>query len=71
MSVAVKLPSEIVADAKKYAAVNNRSIPKQLTHWAEIGQIAEDNPDLPYQLIRDILIAKSEETLPTGFSLDD
>ena len=29
-------------------------------HWARIGKIAEENPDLPYAFIEDILKAKAE-----------
>jgi len=29
-------------------------------HWAEIGQIMEENPDLPYEFVKQALIAKAE-----------
>jgi hypothetical protein len=35
-------------------------VPKQIEYWAKIGRIAEDNPDLPFSLINEILLAKSE-----------
>jgi hypothetical protein len=49
-----------VQDAQVYAAAEMRSIPKQIEHWAKIGRIAEDNPDLSYEFIKDALIAAAE-----------
>jgi hypothetical protein len=36
-------------------------VPKQIEYWSRIGKIAEENPDLPFAMIRDILIAEQEE----------
>ena len=38
----------------------NRSVSGQIEHWAKIGKIAEENPDLTYELIKNILISKEE-----------
>jgi hypothetical protein len=35
-------------------------MPKQIEHWAKIGKIAEENPDLPYEFIQKILEARQE-----------
>ncbi len=35
-------------------------MPKQIEHWAKIGRIAEDNPDLTFSFINEILLAKAE-----------
>jgi len=68
---AVKLSGEIITEADKYAAVFSRSIPKQIEHWVKIGRIAEENPDLPYNFIKDILLsieeAKSGKPIPYKF----
>ena len=70
-SRAVKLSGEIVSAANKYGAVYSRSIPKQIEHWVKIGRIAEDNPDLPYSFIKDVLLsleeAKNEKPVPYQF----
>jgi len=70
-SRAIKLSGDIVVEANKYAAVFSRSIPKQIEHWARIGRIAEENPDLPYNFIKDILLSleeiKSEKPIPYEF----
>ena len=60
MSVNVKMSELLVDQAKRYAAVEHRSVPKQIEYWSRIGKIAQDNPDLPIAMIRDILIADQE-----------
>ena len=60
MSAVVKLSDKLIEQAKRYASIDNRSIPKQIEHWSRIGKIAEDNPDLPYGFIKDILFALDE-----------
>ena len=63
MAVNVKLSSALVDQARRYATVQHRSVPKQIEYWSQIGKIAEENPDLSFALIRDILIADQEETV--------
>jgi len=60
MAKSVRMDDNFVQEAQVYAVVNHRSIPKQIEHWAQIGRIAEDNPDVPYEFIRDALIATAE-----------
>ena len=62
MSVNVKLSESLVAEAKRYAQTQHRSLPKQIEYWSQIGKSAEENPDLPFTMIRDILIADQEES---------
>lgn len=64
MSINVKLPETLVDQAKRYAAIQHRSVPKQIEYWSQIGKIAEENPDLPFSVIRDILVADQED--PVG-----
>ena len=59
-SNAVKLSEELIRDARRYGAVYSRSIPKQIEYWSRIGRIAEENPDLSYAFIKEILLAKNE-----------
>ncbi len=63
MSINVKLSATLVDQAKRYATLQHRSLPKQIEFWTRIGKIAEENPDLPYSVIRDILIADQEESV--------
>jgi hypothetical protein len=36
-------------------------MPKQIEHWAKIGEMMEDNPDLPYEFVKQAIIAKAEK----------
>ena len=60
MAVNVKLPEALVETAKHYGNIEHRSVPKQIEYWSQIGKIAAENPDLPFSVIRDILIADQE-----------
>lgn len=60
MSIAVKISDDLVAKAKIKSKVFKRSVAGQIEYWAKIGQIVEDNPDLPLPLIQDILIGKEQ-----------
>ena len=67
----IKLGSELLSQAKIHAAVSSRSVPKQVEYWARIGKIAEENPDLPYGFIKDMLLSQAQaeagETEPYVF----
>lgn len=56
----IKLSGGLITEASRYADVFSRSIPKQIEHWAKIGKIAEENPDLSYDDITNILLAQVE-----------
>ena len=60
MSKAIKLPDQLVADATRYAKIFHRSPPKQIEHWATIGRVAEENPDLPLRFVNDVLVGLEE-----------
>jgi len=60
MAKSVKLSEEILADAQIMSKSFNRSISGQIEHWAKIGKIAEENPDLTYEFIKDIIISQNE-----------
>jgi hypothetical protein len=63
MSVNVKLSETLVNQARRYALIEHRSVPKQIEYWSRIGKIAEENPDLPFSMIREILTADQEEAV--------
>ena len=60
MAKALNLSDDLVNEARRYGEVYSRSTTKQVEYWAKIGKIAEENPDLPYHFIKDILLAKAE-----------
>jgi hypothetical protein len=60
MTTAVRVSGELVKEAKIYSKIDKRSITGQIEHWARIGKCAEENPDLTYGLIKEILIGVAE-----------
>lgn len=56
----VKLSKDIISEAKIMSKALNRSLAGQIEHWAKIGRLAEENPDLTYEFIKNILIAQQE-----------
>jgi hypothetical protein len=57
----VKLSDELVEEAKRIAAIEHRSVPKQIEFYFTMALIAEENPDLSFALIREIMKADAEE----------
>jgi len=60
MATAVKVSDELFEKAKIKSKVFNRSIAGQIEYWAKLGQIVEENPDLPMPFIQDILVGKEQ-----------
>jgi len=60
MAVTVKLSDKLVADAKRIAKVEHRSVPNQIEYYFQIALIAEQNPELSFSLIRQLLKADAE-----------
>jgi len=60
MAISVRLDETFVEEVQIHAQAAKRSVPKQIEHWAEIGRIAEDNPDLTYGFIKEALLATAE-----------
>lgn len=60
MSTAVKISSGLLSEARKYSKIDHRSLTGQIEHWAKIGKCAEENPDLTYDLIKEIFIGMAE-----------
>ncbi len=60
-TASVRLDQELVEKAAIMAKALNRTMPKQIEHWAKIGEMMEDNSDLPYEFVRQAIIAKAEK----------
>jgi hypothetical protein len=60
MTTAVRITDELAREAKIFSQIDNRSLTGQIEHWARIGKCAEENPDLTYNLIKEILIGIAE-----------
>lgn len=62
MSISIRVTDSLYNDAKKRAKAEFRTIPSQIEYWARIGRVALDNPDLPVEFVRDVVIAREEES---------
>jgi hypothetical protein len=60
MATAVRISEKLVNEAKKFSRIDHRSLTGQIEHWARMGKCAEENPDLTYSLIKEILIGVEE-----------
>ena len=60
MTTAVRITDNLAKEAKKFSKIDKRSLTGQIEHWAYVGKCAEENPDLTYSMIKDILIGLVE-----------
>jgi len=60
MATAVKVSDDLFEKAKIKSKIFKRSIAGQIEYWAKIGQMIEENPDLPLPFIQDILIGREQ-----------
>jgi len=60
MTTAVRVSNRLVKEARLMSTVENRSVTGQIEHWAKIGKCSEENPELTYGLIKEILIGVEE-----------
>lgn len=59
MSIAIRIDEELYDQAKRTALAESRTVPLQIAYWAKLGKLALENPDLPIEFVRDVLIAKN------------
>lgn len=61
MSMPVRIDDELYEQAKAASKGECRTIAGQLEFWAKVGRAALDNPDLPIDFVRELLIARAED----------
>lgn len=68
MGMPVRIDDALYEQARLHANAERRTIAGQLEFWAMVGKAALDNPDLPIDFVRDLLMAKAEgKSLATPF----
>jgi len=68
MGMPVRIDDALYEQARAQAQAERRTIAGQIEFWALVGRTALDNPDLPIDFVRDLLIARAEgPTLATPF----
>jgi len=56
----VRINDLLYREARAHAHAERRTIARQLEFWARMGKAALDNPDLPTEFVKDLLIARAE-----------
>lgn len=54
------LDNDLIEQANQCGKVRNKDTVQQLEQWIRIGKVCQDNPDLTYQDIKEILCGLSE-----------
>jgi len=68
MGMPVRIDADLYDQAKSHASAERRTIAGQIEFWALIGKAALDNPDLPIDFVKDLMVAKAEgRSLATPF----
>ena len=71
MSISIRIDDEIYDAAKEIAKAEFRSPPQQIEFWARVGKCALDNPGLPIEFVRDLLISKNmDKSLAVPFAFE-
>ena len=60
MGMPVRIDDALYSQARAQAQAERRTIAGQIEFWALVGRTALDNPDLPIDCVRDLLIARAE-----------
>ncbi|MBI5814369.1 MAG: ParD-like family protein [Nitrospinae bacterium] len=60
MGMPVRIDGRLYKAAKSQARAESRTIAGQIEFWAKVGKAALDNPDLPVDFVRDLLISRAE-----------
>lgn len=64
MSQSIRIDTDLYNEAAIEGKANLRSTAQQINFWAKIGKNALANPDLPVEVVRDILIAQKQQDEP-------
>lgn len=60
MSSEIKISDELLGRARVRAKTFHRFTAGQIEYWAKIGQLLEENPELPYSFVEDSLLGIEE-----------
>ncbi len=61
MGIPIRIDEAVYKAAKHVALAECRSIPNQIEYWARIGKCALDNPDLPIEFVKELMISKKTD----------
>lgn len=58
--ISIEINEDLVNTAKDISKIQNWSTQKQIEYWAKIGKIVQENPELSFNVIRDILEGREQ-----------
>ncbi|QWD91452.1 ParD-like family protein [Polynucleobacter sp. MWH-Braz-FAM2G] len=61
----IKLSKSLLSSAQSASEQSNRTLSEQIEYWARLGRAAEENPELPVQMLQDILVSIEEVRMDT------
>jgi hypothetical protein len=65
----IRINNALYREVREHAHAEQRTIARQLEFWARMGKASLDNPDLPTEFVKDLLIARAEgRSLTTSFT---
>lgn len=56
MIIAINLNKKLVKAAQSHSILQGRSVQQQVEYWATVGKIVEENPELGYTVVKEILL---------------
>lgn len=62
-TTSIRLDQELIAKATIKVKALSRTVPKQIEHWAKVGAIMEENPELSYEFVKQAIMAKAEKEI--------
>lgn len=60
MSVAIRISDPLARKARARSRALCRSLAGQIEYWAKMGEILEDNPDLSFSFVQEILMGREQ-----------
>ncbi len=60
MSIAIRISDPLARKARTHSRALHRSIAGQIEYWAKMGEILEDNPDLCFSFVQEILVGREQ-----------
>ncbi|KJG12858.1 TA system antitoxin ParD family protein [Photobacterium iliopiscarium] len=62
-TTSIRLDQELIAKATIKAKALSRTTSKKIEHWAKVGAIMEENPELSYEFVKQAIMAKAEKEI--------
>jgi len=60
MSVAVRISDPLANKARSRSRAMHRSLAGEIEYWAEMGEILEDNPELSFSFVQEIMVGREQ-----------